>query len=369
MRVFFSAGEASGDEYAAELARRVSNRVPGAQIEGMGGPRLAATGARLVADSGQWGAIGIVESLRKVPRVLGNCLRARSELLGGEPGVFVPIDFGWVNTKLARSAKKRGWRVLYFIPPGSWRRDRQGKDLPEITDGIVTPFEWSAALLKEMGADARWYGHPMLQIVRDRVSRDSKRSGVAVLPGSRHQEVRENLRAIAGAVQMQPALGPAEFAVAPTVDLARLQRDWQAMAPERSDVFTVGETLAVLSRAQAAIVCSGTATLQAALCRTPHTIIYRVDKMTEIEAKIVGFKVGLVGLPNIFLGRMAIPELIQDAATSEAIRRELDKVLKEGQPRQDQLKAFEEIEQMLGPTDCLDQTADWIAAMCRSRSG
>lgn len=365
MRVFFSAGEASGDEYAAELARRVKVLLPQAQIEGVGGPRLRATGANLIVDSGKWGAIGLVESLAMVPRVLRSCLRAKSELLSGKSGVFVPIDFGWVNTRLAKRARRRGWRVLYFIPPGSWRRDKQGKDLPLVTDGIVTPFEWSATLLRAMGADARWYGHPMLQIVRDRTPRTGRRAGVAVLPGSRVQEIRENLPVIAGAVNREPALTAVEFGVAPTVDREILEREWRALAPDRRDVFTAGETLSVLARAESAIVCSGTATLQAALCETPHVIIYRVAKTAEIEAKLVGFKLGLVGLPNIFLGRMAVPELIQSSATPDAIRSELEKLCQGGRPREAQLQAFSEIVQMMGPADCLDKTAEWIVEMSR----
>ena len=155
MRVFFSAGEASGDAYAAELMTRIRSRLPETVFEGIGGRKLAALGCNPI-DSSAWGSIGIPDALRVGRNVLRGASRAKKMLSSGEPGLMIPIDFGFLNIRLAKYAKDRGWKVLYFIPPGSWKRHSQGSDLPGITDLIVTPFSWSADILNEMGANARW---------------------------------------------------------------------------------------------------------------------------------------------------------------------------------------------------------------------
>src|SRR5688572_21772274 len=123
MRVFFSAGEASGDAYAAALLREMVRLGSGLRFlfEGVGGSQLSAAGANVVVDSSKWGAISILQSLKVAPRVVGGYSKAKRALRKGRPGLFIPIDFGYVNVRLARYAKKQGWKVLYFIPPGSWR--------------------------------------------------------------------------------------------------------------------------------------------------------------------------------------------------------------------------------------------------------
>src|SRR6185436_20412403 len=111
----------------------------------------------------------------------------------------------------------------------------------------------------------------------------------------------------------------AEFAVASSLDVDALRAKWKAFAPKRDDLFTTGETYGVLRRARAAIVCSGTATLEAALCRCPHVVVYKVSKAVELQAKIARLKVPLIAQPNILLEKMVVPELIQRGATPEAI--------------------------------------------------
>jgi lipid-A-disaccharide synthase len=392
MRVFLSAGEASGDAYAAALIAEMRNVGGQAlQFEGSGGPKMAAVGVQRVADTSRWGAISIVQALKVYPRIVRGYYRTKSALGKGTPGLFIPIDFGYVNIRLARHAKNRGWKVLYFVPPGSWRRDKQGKDLPTITDAIVTPFSWSAEILNEMGANAHWFGHPIKQLLRNSIAaRPDVRDTVAVLPGSRKHEISENLPVIAQALagpgkiayqagntpigsfeatqrEIQPLEAPIEFALAPTVDVQRFRAEWQRLAPHRTgDRFTVGDTAAVLSRAKAAIVCSGTATLEAALCHCPMVVVYRVSKAVVLEAKLVGFKrPKYIALPNILLDRDTVPELLQDEAKPTLVRRQLEAVLREGEEREAQLSSFEELEGILGPDDAISQAARLALSMGR----
>lgn len=367
MRTFISAGEASGDAYGAEIAREI-RRLGASDLsfEGLGGGRMQDAGVELLADTGAWGAITFVHSLAAVPRVLRGYFAASRALARRPPGLFVPIDFGFVNIRLAAQAKRNGWKVLYFVPPGSWRRDRQGKDLAKLTDAISTPFPWSAELLRAAGADAHWFGHPLRQLLRNRLASQSmgERQGLAVLPGSRRHEIAENLPLIAEVVKRYD-LGPVEFGLAPAVRIASFERLWKRLAPGRSgDQFTQGDTPGVLLRARAAIVCSGTATLEAALCHCPMVVVYRVGRLVELEAKIVGFKrPKFMALPNILLDRAAIPEFLQERATPEAVGEAVISLVSDPAARSSQLEAFTEIESLLGSDDAITKTAELAAGL------
>jgi lipid-A-disaccharide synthase len=353
MKVFLSAGEASGDAYGAALVERMRVLRPSASFVAIGSERLRASGADIVADSRDWGAISIVESAKVYLRVRRGRSIAR-KVLAGDPGLFLPIDFGALNIQLAREAKARGWKVLYFIPPGSWRRDRQGKDIPAVTDLAVCPFPWAAEMLTRMGANASFFGHPLKELLGPPTAQP--REGLAVLPGSRSHELRELLPVFARALR---GFGePVTLALAPHLSVAQVRRRWLELSGRENDAFRSGETTAVLRTSRAALVCSGTATLEAALCRTPMVVAYRVSKPIEWEARLVRFQVPqFVSLPNLVLERMAVPELIQNAATPKAIREAVDAILGDGPARGGQLRAFGELDDALGPDNALTRTA------------
>jgi lipid-A-disaccharide synthase len=368
MRVFLSAGEASGDAYGAALVREMRRLGCESEFSGIGGPRMRDQNVGLVADSSRWGAISITQSLKVYPRVVRSYYRAKRALASGQPGLFVPIDFGYANIRLARHAKNHGWKVLYFVPPSSWRKDRQGSDLPAITDAISTPFPWSAEILNGMGANAHWFGHPIKQLLRSAnptgLTGDGDRRTLAVLPGSRSAEIEENLPVIAQAVGEQRI----EFALAPSTDPRKFEYSWNRLAPGRTDSCTVGDTYGVLLRARAAIVCSGTATLEAALCRCPMVVVYRVSKAVQFEAKLVRFKrPKYIALPNILLDREVVPELLQDDATPQSLAEHLARIL-EGLERERQIESFDELDRLLGPNDAITRTAELALSMVRQGS-
>lgn len=366
MRVFLSAGEASGDAYAAALIEAIRAQHPQATFEGIGGKRFASTGARVVAESSDWGSIGVVKAIGVFPRVYAGYLEAKRQLGAGAPGVCVPIDFGAMNIKLARHARRRGWKVLYFAPPGSWRKDRQGKDLPEYADEVVTQFPWSADLLNRSGATAHWFGHPLKEMVARRLAVTGAEvrhpDRVAVLAGSRLHEIEHTLRVVAGVAKLLPAETVLEFAVATTIEPEDFRQRWQALAPGRHDLFTPDDTYGVFRRSQAAIVCSGTATLEAALCGCPCVVVYVVSKAMEIEYRLLRPKFDYVSLPNILLDRPLLPELLQHAATPKRIADEI-RALSAGPRREEQLAAFAQLEDLLGPAEGIARAAERIVAL------
>ena len=351
MRVFISAGEASGDLYGAALASRLL--ALGFEVTGLGGSKMAALGLSLIGDSSTWGSISIVQSVREGLRGIGTYNRLKSALLAGPPGVFVPIDFGFMNLRLCRWAKQAGWKVLYFIPPGSWRRDRQGADIPKLADEVVTNFPWSASLLNEMGASAHFFGHPLLEIHSKVLSADLPRSGLAVLPGSRRSEL-EQLLPLLGAA-LSDYSGQITLPVPPRhMELAR--RLWSRKSDQVIDGSAEGAVIGTLKSAERAIVCSGTATLESALAKTPMVAVYKVSRAVEIETKLIGFKrPEFVSQPNILLQREVVPELIQERLSVASLRDTLGS-LDIGR----QLQGFDEIESLLSPSNCITQTVGLI---------
>lgn len=337
-------------------------------FEGMGGPRLAATGAKIYADSSKWGAISIAQSLGIYPRIVGSYYDIKRKLREGIPGLFIPIDFGYANIRLARHAKNHRWQVLYFVPPGSWRRDRQGGDLPAITDAIVTPFSWSAEILQGMGANAFWFGHPIKELQRDVVPHPVA-GRLAVLPGSRDHEIEANLPLIAES--LKGFSGTVEFALAPNLDPAAFQQKWRELAGARpNDLFTKSQTQDVLNRARAAIVCSGTATLEAAVAQCPMVVVYRLTPSMRREAKLLRVKrPKFIALPNIFLDRLSVPELVDMEATPEVVRGWVDKLMEDSPERSGQLRDFAELTELLGPSDAITQTAGLALRMLLGASG
>ncbi len=362
MRFLFCAGEASGDAYAAALIRGLRVVQPRAEIHAVGGRRCAQAGVTPFVDSTRWAAIGILESLRIAPRVLRDAKRIRAALRQGPPGVFVPIDFGYLNVKLAAFAKSLGWKVLYFAPPGSWRREKQGADLPTITDLIVTQFSWSAEILRTAGADARWYGHPLVEMIE--ANHSHNREWLAVLPGSRTHEATHNVPVIAEALEVMGRDLPIRFAVAPSLPVEWLRRLW-AEHSDRPAEFITDRTAEVLQGARAGIVCSGTATLEAAICGCPCVVMYRGSKWMEFEYRLRKPKFQYISLPNILLDRPLLPELIQWDATPERVGIETRRILDETPDRALQLDGFRELVDLLGPPGGISRTVEDLVRLAR----
>lgn len=360
MRLLFATGEASGDGYAAALLAEVRRFHPEVEVAASGGGKLQAAGVRLVADSRRWGAVSIVEALKVAPSVIRGLSALKRELRRGQPGVLVAVDFGAMNVRLCRAAKAAGWKILYFIPPGSWRRERQASDLVGLCDEIVTPFPWSAEIFRALGASVHYFGHP----IRDRVrvhTQGGQREGIAVLPGSRDHEVQYNLPAILGALRTLGWQGPVRIPKASSIPREVLEARLAKVGTQGLDVRIENDAVGVLSTSVAGVVCSGSATLEAALCGCPIVVVYRGSKMVELEYKIRKPKFEFFALPNLILRRRVVAELLQHDASPERIAAELRPLVLEGSPeREAMLSSFAELQTQSGDGNVISQTAKLI---------
>ncbi len=358
MQVLFSAGEASGDLYAASIAKEILRLDPTVQIGGIGGTRFAQIANEpLIADSSNWGAMSVIKSIRKGFSIVPYFRGFKRVLRTTEPGVFVPIDFGFMNLKLCRAAKEAGWKVVYFVPPGSWRRDRQGADIPILTDAVVTPFPWSHEILKQMGANVHFFGHPLKQIHKEIIETPFERKGLSVLPGSRQSELEQLVPTLRDTVN--DYRGQIQLPV-PMTFIPYLEKNWTRTQDNILNGAETGTVMRALRTSEAGIICSGTATLEAALAQTPTVVVYRVSDLVILELRLIRFKrPQFVSQPNILLQSEVVPELIQENFTVEKLKRTLDEIQTDA-VAQKQRAAFAEICELLGGDDCITRTAELI---------
>lgn len=326
-RILLSAGEPSGDLHGAAVARALRLRWPDAELYGLGGPLMAAAGVRLLASLDELAVMGLAEVASRVPLFLRLLRRLRDELSARPPQLVLPIDYPGFNLRLARSAAQRGVPVLYYIAPQvwAWRRGR-AKKLARYADrlAVILPFEES--LFREAGADVTFVGHPLLDIEPPRRAReelcvdldiDAARPILALFPGSRAQEIERHLPLFSEAArrvqQRRPEVQPVIAAGSALSDDAYADVSF----PRTRDAWEL------LHHATAALVKSGTSTLQAALSNTPMVIAYRMHALTFAVARRL-VQIENIGLANLVAGERVVVELLQDHATPEALSAALD---------------------------------------------
>jgi lipid-A-disaccharide synthase len=334
-----SCGEPSGDLYGAALATEILRLEPSAEIVAFGGDRLRAAGARLAGHFSGLSVTGILEVARLLPRTYETYRRLVAEADTAPPDVFVPIDFPDFNFALARAMRKRGIPVVYYISPQlwAWRRGRM-KTMKRLADRVLVIFPFEEAIYRDAGVPVEWVGHPLLDVAGEPESRrgflarqglDADRPVVALVPGSRRNELREILPDLArGAALIRARLPAAQFVVARAPHLADDLFTPLEMLRSSDAAVTVVEGLAddVLASADVALVASGTVTVQAALHECPMVVVYRLSPLTYRLGKPF-IDLDTYAMVNLVAGARIVPELIQDAFTPEAVAHEALTVL------------------------------------------
>ncbi len=350
--IFLSAGEPSGDQHGAELVREIRRRWPGARLYGFGGPAMAEQGVELLADPDELAVMGFVEVLARLPFFLSLQRSARAVIADRRPDLVLPIDYPGFNLRLARDAHRLGVPVLYYIAPQVWAwRKRRARALARYADHLAVALPFEEQLFRDAGVQTTFVGNPLLDQERRPISRqefseeigvDPDRDILALFPGSRRQELDRHLELFTSAAELarnrRPGLQPI-LATAPGVS----SEGYNASQLPRTE-----DSWSLLRHARAALVKSGTGTLQAALARTPMAIAYRTHPVTYWVARRL-VRVDHVGLVNLVAGRRIVPEFLQDAATPAALADALVPLLEEGPPRARILADLDSIGSSLEP--------------------
>jgi lipid-A-disaccharide synthase len=339
MRVMISCGEPSGDLYAGALAVEILQQEPSTAIIGFGGDRLEAAGATLIENFSGLSVTGLVEVVRILPRTYATYRRLVADAEQRPPDVFVAVDFPDFNFALARALKKRGVPVVYYISPQLWAwRPRRMNTMKRIADRVLVIFPFEERIYRDAGVPVEWVGHPLLDVTPPRQPRaefltahrlDPDRPVLALLPGSRTNEVRSILPDLARSATLVRRAVPAVqliVARAPHLD-GRLFEPLQELTENgQGPVVISGRADDVLACADAAVVASGTVTVQAALHECPMVVVYRLSPLTYRLGKPF-VHVDTYAMANLVAGRRVVPELIQDAFTPEAVADEVVRML------------------------------------------
>ena len=334
--VLVVAGEASGDLRGAELVAELRALVPGLRVTGVGGERLRAQGQEAIVDAEEISTMGLTEVFSSVGRILGAFRRVREAIEGraGErPELVVLIDLPDFNLRLAPVAKRAGVPVLYYVSPQvwAWRRWRV-RQLARNVDRLAVVFPFEEEIYRGL-ADVTFVGHPALDTVRPsrpaaetraRHGLDPERPLVALLPGSRVAEVRSLLPEMARAIDVLRADVPVDAVVALANEgLRPLVSPFVGRMP-----VVTGETWDLVAASDLVLCASGSATLETALLERPMVVSYRLSPLTWAVARLL-VRVPFVAMPNLVLGRRAVPELLQGDATAVRMAAEARSILLE----------------------------------------
>lgn len=385
-RIFLSAGEASGDQYGAELIAELHGRLPGATFFGLGGVKMADAGMERVVRAEDVAHMGITEVIRHMPSVFARYRQLVRAIKEQRPAAAALIDFPDVNFRLAKELKKLGIPVVYFVSPQLWAwKRRRLRWVQERVDRMMVIFPFEENFYRARGVKAEFVGHPLAEAADVVSSREEfvatnmfanrehpetsshiGRPWIALLPGSRAKEITSNLPTM---LEAAAALGPGYDFLIPVANT--LDKGWvsnlvfRELLPKLqwpdSSVTLVTDARAALHHARASVVASGTATVLATVAGNPFVVVYKVSDMTyRVAKRLVRYPVEIpaqvdeagnlpVGMVNLIAGRRVVPELLQKRFTAENVAAALRPLLEDGPERSRMVANLAEVRAKLLP--------------------
>lgn len=369
MRYYIIAGEASGDLHGSNLIYALKQRDERAEIRAWGGDRMQEAGAQLVKHYRDLAFMGFVEVVRHLGTILRNIDFCKKDVLAWKPDVLVLIDYPGFNLRIAKWAHELGIPVVYYISPQVWAwKEGRVKDIRRYVDRMLVILPFEKEFYDKWQYEVEYVGHPLAQVVANErkepvVPLYTEKPVVAVLPGSRAQEIRSKLPVMLSMVARFPDY---QFVVAG----APSQPDalYQELIGKAPVMLLRNDTYNLLKQSRAALVTSGTATLETALFEVPQVVCYRGNPISFwLARKLV--KVPYISLVNLILGREVVRELLQNDLNEQALSKEL-KSLMEDEDRRDQMKSdYQQLWSLLGGDGASDRAAKAVVDVAKARKG
>jgi lipid-A-disaccharide synthase len=371
-----SAGEASGDMYAAGLAKALHERLD-VQLFGMGGPQMRAAGVEIVMDYEEVAVVGITEIVKHLPSLLKAMDKLVVEAQRREPALAILTDFPGFHLRLARKLKAQGIRNVYYICPQFWAwRPWRVNLIRRRFEKALCIFPFEKEFFANAGISTDFIGHPLVGTVCATKTRKQfcEENGLAsgpaivtVLPGSRTGELNHHLPVLQEACARIHAKMPAQFVVAAAhpKDLELLKTGWP---PGLKPHVLAGETYNALAAADAAIVSSGTATVEAALLDVPMVVVYRVSPVTVTPVRPL-VRTPYFAMVNLIAEKQVVPELVQNDFTPERVASETLRLLQEPNARAAIRTGLADVRSRLGPPGAVERAANIVATLLGSATG
>lgn len=363
MKYFFTAGEASGDLHGSNLIKALLQQDPQAACAGWGGDMMQAAGMQLYKHIQSLAFMGIGQVLKNLPTILGNFKQCHQNILDFEPDVLVLIDYSGFNLRIAKWAKQQGIKVFYYISPQIWAtREKRIKKIKAYVDKmfVILPFE--KAFYERHQYTVEFVGHPLLDTVADFESKIDLRDTyelsdspiIALLPGSRKQEISAMLPVMLSITERFQSY-QFVIAAAPSISPAF----YEAFVLQSGNVRLLQHsTYEILQNSCAAIVTSGTATLETALFNIPQIVCYKASPLFyHIVKRII--KVPYISIVNLIMDQKIVEELIQQDCNSAQLEASLKSILS-GSKRQQMLEDYQQLVSKLGQKGAAKRAAQKI---------
>lgn len=340
MRYYIIAGEASGDLHGSNLIKELKKKDATADIRCWGGDKMEAAGATLVKHYKELAFMGFLEVIKNLRTILKNIKICKEDILQYKPTVLILIDYPGFNLRIAKWAKENNIKVIYYISPQVWAwKENRVKLIKNCVDKMLVILPFEKDFYKKWNYEVEYVGHPLVEVVDHfllAVDRNASNNGqlttIALLPGSRQQEILKKLPIMLQVAKHFPAY---QFVVAKAPGLHESFYA-ELLAPYKNVSSVVNKTYELLVQSKAALVTSGTATLETALFAVPEVICYKGSAFSYQIAKRL-IKIKFIGLVNLIMNKEVVKELIQDELTVENLKYELNLLLTD-EKKQKQLK-------------------------------
>ena len=373
MKYYIIAGEASGDLHASNLVVEIKKKDKKAEFRGCGGDLMKAQGVDLLKHYRTMAYMGFVEVAVNLRKVLGNISKCKQDIIEYQPDVVILVDYPGFNLRIAEFAHEKGFKVLYYISPQVWAwKRRRVKKIKKSVDKMIVIFPFEEAFYKEYGVDVTYVGNPLLDelsksgtpnrsIFLRRNSLGEKREIIALLPGSRTQEVKRILPVM---LKVVPHFPDYQFVIG---GVSSLDKSLYKKIIGNSDVFLIeNQTYELLQNSSAAVVTSGTVTLETALFTVPEVVCYKATGFSYRLAKWM-IKVRFISLVNLVMDKEVVKELIQGDLTEKNIVTELDRLLHDGKRQRQILEDYDELRDRLGNAGASEKAAEIVVSAAKMR--
>lgn len=359
MRYYIISGEASGDLHSSNLVKHIKQLDPSAQFRGWGGDLMQQQGVTLVKHYRDLAFMGFVEVLQHLPTILGNIEFCKKDITEYKPDVLILVDYPGFNLRIAKFAKQAGYRIVYYISPQVWAwKSSRVKLIKEVVDKMLVIFPFETEFYARYDYKVDFVGHPLLDVISEPSQADRAafikentlpdKPMIALLPGSRKQEIGNMLPVMEAVADAFPAY---QFVIA---GAPASHKEWYAGFLEKKNISIVyDKTYKLLHNASAALVTSGTATLETALWGVPEAVCYRSAGVTGnisylLAKQLVGKKLKFIAIVNLIMEREVVKEFIQHSLTPSNLITELKKILEDNNYRNTMLQNLKQVREKLG---------------------
>lgn len=353
MKYYIIAGEASGDLHGSNLINELKNLDAAAHFRVWGGDKMQAAGAVVVKHYRDLAFMGFAEVIKNLPAIFKNFKFCKQDILQYAPGVLILIDYPGFNLRIAKWAKQQNLKVVFYISPQVWAwKESRVKEIKKNVDKMIVILPFEKDFYTKWKYDVEYVGHPLVEVIENfkkenlQLTTDSGQSTtaniIALLPGSRKQEIERKLPTMLQAAEYFPEY---QFIVAKAPGME--EDFYNSFLSSYKNVSSVSDqTYTLLSKAKAALVTSGTATLETALFGVPEIVCYKTSGLSYFIGKNL-IKLKFISLVNIIMNKEVVKELIQHEFTAENVKMELSKILNDQQKREQIKRDYAALKELL----------------------